>query len=181
MIYFKFLSPRFITHLDIHLKHTWDLAGVQPPSENIEFWQIKWSVTKITYLKFSSFLITTISIYLLVPSSLVNYHCQSPYFSTKSEYQNSSACNVFFKTLSASKCYFSKNCVALLPWLRPFYLTLWLEKQLCNGETYKKYEKRAFAVQISTLCVSKLEVFTQLPPACNENSWTSMASCRDFL
>ena len=45
-----------------------------------------------------------------------------------------------------------------------------IEKQLCNGETYKKYEKRAFAVQISSLCVSKLEVFTQLPPACNENS-----------
>ena len=68
---FKFLSPRFITHLDIHLKHIWDLAWLQPPSESIEFWQIKWSVTKITYLKFSSFRDITISIYFLVPSSLV--------------------------------------------------------------------------------------------------------------
>ena len=31
------------------------------------------------------------------------------------------------------------------------------------------------------LCVSKLEVFTQLPPDYHENSWTSMVSYKDFL
>ena len=31
------------------------------------------------------------------------------------------------------------------------------------------------------LCVSKLEVFTQLPPAYHENSGNSMVSCRDSL
>ena len=31
------------------------------------------------------------------------------------------------------------------------------------------------------LCVSKLEVFTQLPPAYHENSWTSMVSYGDYI
>ena len=32
----------------------------------------------------------------------------------------------------------------------PFYLTLWSKKQLCNRETYKKNEKGAFRVEISS-------------------------------
>ena len=45
-----------------------------------------------------------------------------------------------------------------------------LKKQLCNGKTDKKYEKRAFRVQISTFVRFELEVFTQLPPAYHKNS-----------
>ena len=56
-----------------------------------------------------------------------------------------------------------------------FYPTLWLKK-----ETFK-WENEPLDCKYLLLCVSKLEVFTQLPPAYHENSWTSMVSYRDFL
>ena len=55
------------------------------------------------------------------------------------------------------------------------------KKQLCNGKTYKKYENEPLSSKYLLLCVSKLEVFTQLPPAYHENFWTSKLSYRDFL
>ena len=53
------------------------------------------------------------------------------------------------------------------------------KKEFCNGKAHKKYKKRAFKYLL--LCVSKLEVFTQLPRAYHENSWTSMVSYRDYI
>ena len=52
------------------------------------------------------------------------------------------------------------------------------KKELRNGKTYEKYEKRVFRL---LLWVSKLEVSTQIPPAYHENSWTSMVFYKDFL
>ena len=124
--------------------------------------------------------------YLPVPYSLANYHCQSPYFSIKSEYQNHSALYFFFfKTLSRialryypdpvtviltatlclgyvtcshrTYCILSRRLVefSVSKWLKLTQFHLFtslcdLKKKLCNGETYKKYEKRAFRVEIST-------------------------------
>ena len=124
--------------------------------------------------------------YLPVPSSLANYHCQNPYFSIKSEYENHSAFYFFFfKTLSrialryypdsvtviltATLCLGYVTCshrtyyilsrrlveFSVSKWLKLTQFHLFtslcdLKKKLCNGETYKKYEKRAFRVEIST-------------------------------
>ena len=56
--------------------------------------------------------------------------------------------------------------VECLKWLKlaqfNFFLTLWLEKQLCYGETYK----------CPLLCISQLDVLTQLPRVHYKNSST---------
>ena len=64
----------------------------------------------------------------------------------------------------------------------PFYPTLWLKKEILQWENLQEVQKNEpLGCKYLLLCVSKLEVFTQLPPAYNENSWTSMVSYRDFL
>ena len=131
----------------------------------------------------------------------------------------------FFKTLSTSKCYPSKNCVALLSWFRVYhsdgyvssnvsYVTVshrtychaaglrlvefsvskWLEltflphsliknSNFTIGNLQKVQKKKPLGLKCLLLCVSILEVFTQLHDALayHENSWTSTASYRDFL
>ena len=59
--------------------------------------------------------------------------------------------------------------VAKIDPVSPFYPTLWLQE--VNEPLGCKY---------LLLWVSKLEVFTQLPQAYHENSWTSMVSCKRF-
>ena len=80
-------------------------------------------------------------------SSFANYHCQSPYFSIKSEYQNYSAFDfLFFKTLSASKImlpFHEFRCITILIlWLSFWRLclfkpTLWhvQSPNICHAES----------------------------------------------
>ena len=64
----------------------------------------------------------------------------------------------------------------------PFYPTLWLKKPTLQwGNLQKSTKKEPLGCKYLLLCVSKLEVFTQLQPAYHENSWTLMVSYRDFL
>ena len=55
------------------------------------------------------------------------------------------------------------------------------KKQLCNGKTTKNTKNEPLGCKYLLLCVSKLEVFTQLPPTYHEDSWTSMVSYRDYI
>ena len=48
----------------------------------------------------------------------------------------------------------------------PFYPTLWLEKEILQREKLQEVQKNEpLGCKYLLLCVSKLEVFTQLPPA----------------
>ena len=62
----------------------------------------------------------------------------------------------------------------------PFYLALVSNFAMGKPTRSTKNEPLVFKYLLN-LCVSKLEVFTQLPPAYHENSGNSMVSCRDFL
>ena len=55
------------------------------------------------------------------------------------------------------------------------------KKEFCNGKTYKKYKKEHLGCKYLLLCVSKLEVTSNLPLAYQENSWTRMVSYRDYI
>ena len=61
------------------------------------------------------------------------------------------------------------------------YPTLWLEKATLQWENPQEVRKTSLDCKYLLLCVSKLEVFTQLLPAYHENPWTSMVSYKDFL
>ena len=64
----------------------------------------------------------------------------------------------------------------------PFYLTLFFEKRnFAMRKPTRSTKNEPLGCKYLLLCVSKLEVFTQLTPAYHENSWTSMVSYRDFL
>ena len=64
----------------------------------------------------------------------------------------------------------------------PFYPTLWLEKGILQWENLEEVQKNEnLGCKYLLLCVSELEVFTQLLPAYHENSWTSMVSYRDYI
>ena len=67
-------------------------------------------------------------------------------------------------------------------WLKclPFYLVLVSNFAMGKPTRSTKNEPWVFKYLLN-LCVSKLEVFTRLPPAYHENSGNSMVSCRDFL
>ena len=72
--------------------------------------------------------------------------------------------------------------VAKIDPVSPFYPTLWLNKAILQQENLQEVQKNEpLRGKYLLLCVSKLEVFTQLPPAYHENSWTSTVSYRDFL
>ena len=58
--------------------------------------------------------------------------------------------------------------VAKIDPVSPFYPTLWLKKS--NFALGKPTRSRKKGCKYLLLCVSKLEVFTKLPPAYNENS-----------
>ena len=63
-----------------------------------------------------------------------------------------------------------------------FYPTLWLKKGILQWENLQEVQKNEpLGCKYLLLCVSKLEVFTQLPPAYHENSWTSMVSYGDYI
>ena len=62
----------------------------------------------------------------------------------------------------------------------PFYLALLSNFAMGKPTRSTKNEPLVFKYLLN-LCVSKLEVFKQLPPAYHENSGNSMVSCRDFL
>ena len=59
----------------------------------------------------------------------------------------------------------------------PFYSTLWLKM----GKPTRTTKNKPLGCRFLHLCVSKLEVFTQLPSAYHENSLSSMVSYRDFF
>ena len=64
----------------------------------------------------------------------------------------------------------------------PFYPTLWLEKEILQRENLQEVQQNEpLGCEYLLLCFSKLEVFTQLPPAYHENSWTSMVSYGDYI
>ena len=64
----------------------------------------------------------------------------------------------------------------------PFYPTLWLEKGILQWENLQEVQKsEPLGCKYLLLCVSKLEVFTQLPSAYHENSWTSVVSYGDNI
>ena len=64
----------------------------------------------------------------------------------------------------------------------PFYPTLWLEKEILQWENLQEVQKNEpLGCKYLLLCFSKLEVFTQLPLAFHENSWTSMVSYGDYI
>ena len=64
----------------------------------------------------------------------------------------------------------------------PFYPTLWLEKEILQWKNLQEVQKNEpLGCEYLLLCVSKLEVFTKLPPAYDENSWTSMVSYGDYI
>ena len=64
----------------------------------------------------------------------------------------------------------------------PFYPTLLLKKGILQWENLQEVQKNEpLGCKCLLLCVSKLEVFTHLPAAYNENSCTSMVSYRDYI
>ena len=66
--------------------------------------------------------------------------------------------------------------------ISPFYPTLWLKKAILQQENLQEVQKNEpLRGEYLLLCVSKLEVFTQLLPAYHENSSTLMVSYRDYI
>ena len=63
----------------------------------------------------------------------------------------------------------------------PFYPTLWLQKEVLQRENLQEEQNEPLGCKYLLLCVWKLEVFTQLPQAYHENSWTSMVSYGDYI
>ena len=102
---------------------------------------------------------------------------------------------VILTALSLQVCYVTcsdgTDCHAESPagvskWLKltQFHLLLHslIEKSnFAKGKPTRSTKNEPLGCKYLLLCVSKLEVFTQLPPAYNENSCTSMMSYRDFL
>ena len=57
-----------------------------------------------------------------------------------------------------------------------------MEKEILQWENLQEVQKNEpLGCKYLLLCVSKLEVFTQLSPAYYENSWTSMVSYGDYI
>ena len=61
-----------------------------------------------------------------------------------------------------------------------YYPTLWLEKYILLWKNLQE-KSEPLGCKYLLLCVSKLEVFTQLPPTYHEHFWTSTVSYRDYI